>query len=70
MEDYDDLGPPTHPNELALGLDISGVQDAVFDEGAGGVEIGGTGEFGDGAQFEDAPELNADFGEFGQVKKN
>eukprot|EP00904_Undaria_pinnatifida_P006427 jgi/Undpi1/2914/HiC_scaffold_14.g06291.m1 len=63
MEDYDDLGPPTHPGELALDADIGGGRE--LDDGAA-LEMGGDG-FGGGQGFDEAPEFNADLGDFEQV---
>ena len=63
MEGYDDLGPPTHPGELALDADIGGGRE--LDDGAA-LEIGGDG-FGGAPGFDEAPEFNADLGDFGQV---
>ncbi|CAN0034908.1 unnamed protein product, partial [Laminaria digitata] len=62
MEGYDDLGPPTHPGELALESDIGGGRE--LDDGAAS-EIGGD-EFGGAPGFDEAPEFNADLGDFEQ----
>lgn len=61
---YDDLGPPTHPNELA---DIGGGRE--LDDAAEMMDIGND----DGGGFEepevDAPEFNPDMEEdLGQVR--
>lgn len=62
MDGYDDLGPPTHPNELALDAEIAGERE--IDDGVGGIDAMGDG-FGDAPEFE-APEF-ADFGDVEQV---
>ena len=63
MEGYDDLGPPTHPGELALDADIGGGRE--LDDGAA-LEIG-DGGFGGAPGFDEAPEFNADLGDVEQV---
>lgn len=60
---YDDLGPPTHPNELALDADIGAA--GGLDDAADMMDLGGEGGF-DGPEF-DAPEFNPDMGDLGQV---
>ena len=60
---YDDLGPPTHPNELALDADIGGGRG--LDDAADLMEMGDGGF--DGPEYEAAPEFNPDMGDLGQV---
>lgn len=64
MDGYDDLGPPTHPKELALDADMGGSRDFLEDEGhIGAMDIGGPAGL-DEPDLE-APDLNADFGQVG-----
>ena len=65
MEGYDDLGPPTHPNELALDAEIGGGRE--LDDGGDMdlMDLGGPVDMG-GPDL-DAPELNTDLEDLGQA---
>lgn len=66
MEGYDDLGPPTHPKDLALDADMGGSRDLLEDEGhIGAMDIGGPAGLDE--RDLDAPDLNAGLEDFGQV---
>ncbi|CAN0079618.1 unnamed protein product [Scytosiphon promiscuus] len=66
---YDDLGPPTHPNELAAALDGNdggAAAAAALDDAAEMMmDIGDGGGGFDGPEF-DAPEFNPDMEDLGQ----
>eukprot|EP00752_Nemacystus_decipiens_P012358 g10955.t1 len=59
---YDDLGPPTHPNELALGAGVGG--GAELDDAADMMEMGDGGF--DGPEYDLAPAFNPDLGDLEQ----
>lgn len=63
MDGYDDLGPPTDRNELALEATIAGGRE--LDDGGGMMDIGG-GDVGP-PEFE-AEEFNDDFGALEAVR--
>lgn len=66
MEGYDDLGPPTHPNDLALDADMGGSRELLEDEARmGAMDVGGPAGL-DEHELE-APDLNADLEDFDQV---
>lgn len=65
---HDDLGPPTHPDELALDADIGGGggidgMEGGLDDAGDMMDIGGG---FDGPEY-DAPEFNPDMADLGQV---
>jgi len=62
---YDDLGPPTHPNELALDADVGAGQE--LDDAADMMDMGGGGF--EGPEYDDAPEFNPDVDDLGQVRR-